>query len=191
MLLPANGGVSIERAGGSSNLAAVASLCVGAFVDLPTGPASLTMAELVEQWEQQLAGRLERPQHALLIARREEAETPIGCVELGLLPPPPTRPGADVPYMANVAVLPQARREGIGRLLVSAGEALAMSWGYEDLYCRVDRPNFDARRLYDRAGFRPIFLQQSKPDWRNKQKATIFLVKELGGDQVEEEVAHS
>ena len=83
MLLPANGGVSIERAGGSSNLAAVASLCVDAFVDLPTGPASLTMAELVEQWEQQLAGRLERPQHALLIARREEAETPIGCVELG------------------------------------------------------------------------------------------------------------
>mmetsp|Transcript_24184 Transcript_24184/g.52140 ORF Transcript_24184/g.52140 Transcript_24184/m.52140 type:complete len:236 (-) Transcript_24184:94-801(-) len=112
----------------------------------------------------------------------------LGCVEVGMLPPPPTRPGSDVPYIANLVVDPTARRQGIALHLVDASEQLCREWGHAELYCKVARDNLPARRLYDQCGFRPIFLQTLRADWRNKQQANIFMIKnveDVGGDNGE------
>ena len=61
-------------------------------------------------------------QHELLVALGSGGDL-IGCVEVGLLPPPPTRPGADTPYLVNLVVVPSARRAGVARLLVAESEA--------------------------------------------------------------------
>ena len=118
-------------------------------------------------------------QQELLVACDDDGEL-LGCVEIGLLPPPPTRPGSDVPYMVNLVVVPEARRAGVAKLLIAETEALARSWEHETLYCKVDRNNRAARILYDKCDFKPIFLQTiQRPDWTNRQTQNIFLAKDI------------
>ncbi len=57
--------------------------------------------------------------------------------------------------IANVAVDPRARREGIGRLLLD--EAITRARGLHLAGCKLDvrMSNESAQRLYDRLGFQP------------------------------------
>ena len=111
----------------------------------------------------------------------------LGCVECGLLPRPPRKKSpeeaesgadnaeeqSDVPYLANLVVAPKGRRQGLGQQLVTATEECARSWGYSELCIKVDRQNFDARRLYDRMGYQLVYLQPtSKGAW-------IFLQRDI------------
>ena len=125
----------------------------------------------------------------------------LGFAELGLLPAPPEKkPGAAAeeaeaaaatekasaaaargeppelfPYLANLAVRGGARRLGLGRALVEATEATARDLGFDRMYIKVDRQNFDARRLYDRMGYELVFMQNRMPDRTNKQTQFLFL----------------
>ena len=130
----------------------------------------------------------------------------LGFAELGLLPAPPEKkpeaeaaetetetaaaaaaaetaaPGAPpalFPYLANLAVRAGARRLGLGKALVEATEATARELGYERMYIKVDRQNFDARRLYDRMGYELVFMQNRMPDKTNRQAQFLFLRKRL------------
>ena len=57
------------------------------------------------------------------------------------------------PYLANLAVLPGWRRQGIAARLLSGAEALALTWGSDRLFLHVLESNGVARRLYERSGF--------------------------------------
>ncbi|KAL3904291.1 MAG: hypothetical protein SGPRY_011344 [Prymnesium sp.] len=135
----------------AAQLDGIASLCVDSFVAL-SFPTALTRPRALTQWKGKLESRLDTPSFQLLVAT-EEDEKLVGCAEVGLLPPPPLKapdptqpklPTPDVPYIANVAVLPEERRRGVGRRLVEAAEELSQRWGHEAVFIKVDRSNIAA-----------------------------------------------
>lgn len=183
---------AIQPATRPQQVSAAAALCVDCFVTLRFPQFQRSGA--VQEWAAALEQRGAAGSHTLLVAPSRGADDEvIGCVECGMLPPPPEmrRKGAppppprdpdappppDVPYLANLAVAPGARRQGLGKDLVLATEELAASWGHDQLYIKVDRQNFEARRLYDRLGYEFVFLQNLPADWNNAQRAFLFLRK--------------
>lgn len=202
---PASALVEVGRCTSTRHLHSAASLCVDAFVDF-TGPfATFQRNNAVKEWEQQLLARQEAGQHTLLVATSGGSDdgTVLGCVECGLLPPPPrpksteaaprtagvapaqanTLAVADVPYLANLVVAPAGRRRGLGARLVASTEDCAREWGHSELCIKVDRKNFEARRLYDRLGYELVYLQNARPTgWSNRQVQYLFLRKDLGAE---------
>ena len=172
----------------SAQRQACAALCVDNFVDLPFGALQRPLA--IADWEKQLASRQGLPNHEWLVASEDCDGEVVGCVECGLLPPPPeknvqTSPmmRPEEPYLANLAVATSKRKRGVGTQLIAAVESRAAEWGYRRLLIKVDRGNFDARRLYDRLGYSLVYLQASRPDVRNRQTVSLYLAKELHHDK--------
>ena len=88
---------------------------------------------------------------------------------------------ADVPDR-KVAVVDDtvtgARRLGLGKELVLATERKAAELGFDRMYIKVDRQNFDARRVYDRLGFRVVYLQPLTDPRKGPTGANLFLRKD-------------
>ena len=65
----------------------------------------------------------------------------------------------------------------------SAGSPL-VSPGAERLVCirQVDRQNFDARRVYDRLGYRIVYLQPRTDPRKGPLGANLFLRKDFGSE---------
>ena len=84
------------------------------------------------------------------------------------------------PYLANLAVKVGARRMGLGKALVQATEQRASELGYSRMYIKVDRQNFEARRVYDRLGYRIVYLQPRTDPRKGPLGANLFLRKDFG-----------
>ncbi|KAL3701340.1 hypothetical protein R1sor_019362 [Riccia sorocarpa] len=56
-------------------------------------------------------------------------------------------------YLSNVCVAEEARRRGVGMVLVEHAKTIAKLWGVSDLYVHVVVENISARKLYEKAGF--------------------------------------
>ena len=67
------------------------------------------------------------------------------------------------PYLSNLAIRADYRRQGIGRELLRSCEAAVGEQGLEDLYLHVLKDNYPARQLYDGAGYR---LRQADSFWQ-------------------------
>ncbi|WP_071590875.1 GNAT family N-acetyltransferase [Synechococcus sp. PCC 7336] len=63
------------------------------------------------------------------------------------------------PYIANLAVLPHWRRQGVASQLLVGAEAVAIGWGGECIYLHVLDSNGSARSLYTRAGYSTLGRQ--------------------------------
>ena len=59
-------------------------------------------------------------------------------------------------YVDNVAVFPEARRQGVGRKLMEALLQAAAAWGGEFLSLEVRPSNLEALALYRGLGFREV-----------------------------------
>ncbi|MEO1404241.1 MAG: GNAT family N-acetyltransferase [Cyanobacteria bacterium J06635_1] len=59
------------------------------------------------------------------------------------------------PYLANLAVHPDHRRQGIGRHLLLTGENIVRDWGFQSLSLHVAVNNRAAYRLYTELGYQP------------------------------------
>jgi ribosomal-protein-alanine N-acetyltransferase len=81
-------------------------------------------------------------------ARQPLGFVPMGFVLLGL--------AADEAEVITLAVLPDARRRGIGAALVAAAAREAAARGATRLFLEVAEDNAPARALYARAGFLPV-----------------------------------
>jgi len=68
-----------------------------------------------------------------------------------------------IAYVSNLAVAPQAQRQGIGAQLLERSEALAAAWGCRSVALHVDPENVPAVELYRRAGYRFVMKQ---PEWQ-------------------------
>lgn len=66
------------------------------------------------------------------------------------------RIAADEGELLNVAVVPAARRQGIGRALIRAALAAAGARGARTVYLEVRESNLGARQLYAGEGFEMI-----------------------------------
>jgi ribosomal-protein-alanine N-acetyltransferase len=58
--------------------------------------------------------------------------------------------------LANLAVAPEARRQGIGGALLDAAVRESIDRGVSDLYLEVRESNHAARQLYDSRGFEEV-----------------------------------
>ena len=199
---------SVRTADISGDMRSVACLCIDEFESLPLpllpfpGWKEKAREEAVSKWITSRQALLSGSQpHALLVAMRNQAEAGryfegvddglLGFAEVGLLPAPPekTEQGHEAPvapaspelypYLANLAVKAGARRLGLGKALVVSSEGKATELGYSRMYIKVDRDNFDARRLYDRNGYKLVYMQNRMPDRTNKQTQFLFLRKDL------------
>ena len=66
---------------------------------------------------------------------------------------------ADVCYLQDLFVAPEARGDGVGRALIEAVYAEADAAGAADVYWLTQEFNVTARRLYDRIGRATPFLK--------------------------------
>jgi ribosomal protein S18 acetylase RimI-like enzyme len=58
------------------------------------------------------------------------------------------------PYLSNLAVLAECRRQGVALKLLQTCERIALDWGFQEVYLHVLENNHQARRLYWKAGYR-------------------------------------
>lgn len=95
----------------------------------------------------QCRAALRRPGTELFIGR--EGEDPLGFVLVA------ARGLAGSPYLASIAVDPAARGRGIGSALLDFVEARYRG-SHRHLFLLVSSFNRDARRLYERRGYRQV-----------------------------------
>ena len=101
--------------------------------------------------EAAVGGELENPLSLWLVAEQNGAV--LGYVGSQMVPPE-----AD---MMNIAVAPEARRQGIAEALVHALEAALREKGTESLTLEVRVSNLPARTLYEKLGFEPVGLRKN------------------------------
>jgi ribosomal protein S18 acetylase RimI-like enzyme len=112
--------------------------------------------------------------------RPDIAEQLVGTIELTLRSTTPwsiCQPR--YPYLSNLAVRSDCRRQGIARHLLSACERVVLDWGCQDLYLHVLESNHEARQLYLKAGYQ---VQETDSDWSYwlfRQPRRLFLHKRL------------
>jgi len=112
--------------------------------------------------------------------RSNRVECLAGTVEMALRSRLPWQiPSLDYPYLSNLAVHPEYRRQGVAQELLSNCEKTAREWGFDEIYLHVLENNHAARQLYYQAGYR---LEQVDGHWSNwllGQPRRLFLRKQL------------
>ncbi|CEM05447.1 unnamed protein product [Vitrella brassicaformis CCMP3155] len=66
----------------------------------------------------------------------------------------------NVAVISGLVVAPQARRQGIGQKLCRECEKVAARWGLTSVYLFVDQVNTPAIQLYERLGYRSLFVEK-------------------------------
>jgi ribosomal protein S18 acetylase RimI-like enzyme len=82
-------------------------------------------------------------------------------------------------YVSNLAVAQPCRRRGIAGTLLTACEALALTWEIHDLYLHVMEDNVTARRLYSKAGFHLFQAEETTVTWLGLQPRRLLMHKRL------------
>jgi len=80
--------------------------------------------------------------------------------------------GVDQLHIANVAVVPEARRQGIAGRLMARAERFARERGLPSLYLEVRESNAAARAFYRHLGFMQTHVRQSY--YANGEDAVIM-----------------
>lgn len=97
-----------------------------------------------------------------LVAETSDTHTVVGCCTVcmlapeAILPPPfPTTSRVQF-YVSNIAVVPDARRQGAGTALLHRAESIAARWGMGSVWLHVDDTNEVATNMYLRRGYKPV-----------------------------------
>ncbi len=120
-------------------------------------PADLDAVMLIERrsftapWEEStFRGLMRRPSAALLVAEFEEELAGYSVMWFA----------ADEGELGDIAVTPERRGTGVGRLLLRESIAVAVSRGTRALYLEVRETNEVARRLYATFGFAVVGVRK-------------------------------
>jgi ribosomal-protein-alanine N-acetyltransferase len=120
-------------------------------------PADLTEVMLIERrsfsapWEEStFRGLMRRPSASLLVA--EDGGEVAGFSVMWF--------AADEGQLGDIAVLPELRGQGIGRLLLAESIAIAATRGTRSLYLEVRETNDGARALYEAVGFSKVGVRK-------------------------------
>jgi uncharacterized protein (TIGR00290 family) len=120
--------------------------------DLPPGEAS------ADAYLALLFERCARYRGRIFVAERGGRVVGFSGVQAALPPDEPDDPQEPYAFVSDLVVLPEARREGIGRALLARAEAFARAEGARVLLLGVLARNAAARELYRDEGFRERFL---------------------------------
>jgi ribosomal protein S18 acetylase RimI-like enzyme len=122
-----------------------------------------------QTWEQErdiYASLLAKPDTVLLLARAGGAL--VGYALGHIAPVQETwiydtwQTGDRIAEVESIGVLPEHRGDGIGSALLDALDREFAARGVDDVILGVLPGNTDARRLYERRGFRPTWLYMSR-----------------------------
>lgn len=83
------------------------------------------------------------------------------------------------PYIANLAVKPYYRRQGVARQLLEQCEKTAKKWGFNHITLHVLENNFSARQLYFSSGYRLHSVESGLGSWIFNQPKRWLLEKDL------------
>jgi ribosomal protein S18 acetylase RimI-like enzyme len=112
----------------------------------------------------------------------------LGTAEISLRPSLPTGLPWSVawpmmrsrqPYISNLAVRPDCRRQGIAGQLLAACEQTARMWRCQTLYLHVMDDNAAARRLYSRGGYQLHRTEPHLQTWFWQPPKRLLLRKSL------------
>ena len=80
------------------------------------------------------------------------------------------------PYISNLAVKENHRRQGIGSKLLGKCEQIALDWGYQEIRLHVLERNYSAKQLYAYKGYQ---ILQVEPGWEQfcLENSTRLLLK--------------
>ncbi len=84
------------------------------------------------------------------------------------------------PYLSNLAVHPNYRRQGVAAQLLLNCERIALCWGFHDLYLHVLEDNHQAKQLYFKLGYQLHKVDTSWNYWLLRQPRQLLLHKRLG-----------
>ncbi|MDN6302360.1 MAG: GNAT family N-acetyltransferase [Brachybacterium sp.] len=104
-------------------------------------------ARTAQQWREEIAG----PRLHLQARRGREVLGGIALLPAGYTPE--HQIPADRAHVVSLWVRPEARGNGISRVLFAAVAGLSLDLGRPDLRLDVDESNLAAQRLYERLGF--------------------------------------
>lgn len=120
-------------------------------------PADLPEVMLIERrsftapWEEStFRGLMRRPSASLFVA--EDGGEVAGFSVMWF--------AADEGELGDIAVLPELRGQGIGRLLLAESIAIAAARGTRSLYLEVRETNCRARGLYEAVGFSKVGVRK-------------------------------
>ncbi|MEC4813556.1 MAG: GNAT family N-acetyltransferase [Scytonema sp. PMC 1069.18] len=104
----------------------------------------------------------------------------VGTVELGVrFNSSWTSVAKSFPYLSNLAVHPQYRRQGAASSLLLACEKVALNWGFQDLYLHVLEHNHQARQLYFKLGYQMNHVDSHLNTFFLRRSRQILLQKRL------------
>jgi len=83
------------------------------------------------------------------------------------------------PYLSNLAVNPQYRRQGAASSLLKACDRMALNWGFKDLYLHVLENNHQAQQLYFKSGYRVNKVESPWNKFLFQRSRQILLHKNL------------
>ncbi len=106
----------------------------------------------------------------------------VGTVEMGLRSNYWQPYGSQYPYVSNLAVRRECRRQGVAAQLLNTCERMAVDWGFSELYLHVLENNYKARRLYFKLGYRLQQVEGSWTTWLLGQPRRMLLRKPLVKD---------
>lgn len=126
--------------------------------------------------------RSENPHYRCFVASQKiitagggEREQIIGTVEIGL------RSGVQysqqIPYISNLAVSPNCRRQGIAQKLLIKCDQVAMEWGLHELSLHVLDNNQPAQKLYFKHGYHLHQIDNCLSSWLFNRPKRLLLIK--------------
>ncbi|PSB25785.1 GNAT family N-acetyltransferase [Stenomitos frigidus] len=83
------------------------------------------------------------------------------------------------PYLSNLAVRLEARRQGVAQTLLRRCETIALDLGFQDLYLHVLEDNHQARQLYTKAGYQSKQTDSLWYCWFFRQPQKLLMHKRL------------
>ncbi|GAB4374787.1 MAG: N-acetyltransferase [Elainellaceae cyanobacterium] len=142
---------------------------------------------IYEDLRSRLQNRTKR--HACLVAILRDSHSaalaglsdrPIGTIEISLRRHS-FNPFSDAryPYLSNLAVLAEYRRQGVAQELLQTCERVAKDWGFHEIYLHVLENNHRARRLYWKAGYRLRSIDTNPVGWLLGRPRQLLLRKSL------------
>jgi ribosomal protein S18 acetylase RimI-like enzyme len=108
-----------------------------------------------------------------------ESSEVVGTVELTLRSTSWYFGAPQYPYISNLAVSPEYRRQGIAKQLLRQCETTATRWGFRKLYLHVLDNNQSARSLYENDGYTVQRIETSYRSWLLQHPRKMLLSKSM------------